>query len=86
MSIEDFKTMVSKSYSISELVRKFKFKCTTGNAWKAVSARIKKDNVDTSHFRLNGDPNKPKAKPAPLKKLLIKNSTAHRGRLKKKTN
>lgn len=55
LSDTEFKDIVSNSFSITEVTRRCGFKtCKSGGGRQKVIARIRNQNIDISHFKING--------------------------------
>lgn len=49
-SSDEFKQIISKSYSYSESLRNLGYKTKSGTTLAILKKRIKKENIDISHF------------------------------------
>ena len=86
MPIEQFRELVSKSKSITDIVRYFGF-AITGKAFRMIKERIKVDNIDCSHISMglnNRLGKKYTIGSVPLENVMIENSSYHYGHLKKR--
>ena len=70
-SKEDLETMVKKSYSMAELIKKIGYATRGGNNHITVKKRLKEYGISTEHFRSNL--NRTKREP---ENVFIENSTA----------
>ena len=87
VSDEELKEVVSKSGSISEVLKHFGFS-NKGSNYKTLYARLKHSNISTDHIPKGLGSNKglkrAAAKGLPLEVYMIKDSTYNRGTLKKR--
>lgn len=70
ISDSDFEDIVKESFNINEIINKAGFSCVSGASQKIILDRIKKQNLDISHFKTSKN-NKWKDK-----EIFVKNSLA----------
>ena len=73
LSLEEFKIIINSCFSRKEFFRKINM-LASGASFKILNRRIKKDNVDISHFKKPQDFVKYTGK-QPYEKILVENST-----------
>jgi hypothetical protein len=82
LTVEELKKLVSENTSIAGILRNMGYSSVTGGLHKQLKERILKQQIDYSHFKSGGvGGNKEEI---PIEKILIQNSSFHRGHLKER--
>lgn len=83
---DEFKELVQKSKTITEIINFFGF-ASCGGTFRTVQKRIKQLSIDVSHIALGIHHNRGRVFPktrVPLKEVMVENSTYNRCHLKKR--
>jgi uncharacterized protein YktA (UPF0223 family) len=84
--LEEFKKIVKKSSTISQILRNFNFE-NKGNNYKTVKARCNEENIDLSHIKLGMNSNlgrKFNVTKTPIEDILVEDSNYNRYNLKRR--